>query len=107
MASVGHSGYTFPAKLAFVRIDKCQVIIHGDGFKGTNLEAFGASDTGHTAVLFGHCTFLFIDAADKYFPVFFILFAQLNDIPGTGIHTGPTGSTFRHPPLGKPVAGSM
>jgi hypothetical protein len=66
--------HTFPAKFTLVRINECQVVLHGDGFIRTNLEAFRTSNTGYAAILLGDSTFFFVDATDEYLSVFLILF---------------------------------
>ena len=66
--------HTFSTKFTLVGINKGQVVFHSDGFIRTDFEAFRAPDTGNAAVLFGDSTFFFVDTADKYFTVFFILF---------------------------------
>jgi hypothetical protein len=66
-------------------------MLHGNGLIRTDLKAFGASDTGHTAILFSHGTFLFVDAAYINLPVLLILLSELDDMSWAGVHTGSAG----------------
>ena len=90
----GALGHTFTAQYAFIGIDEGLIIFHGNGLVLADLETFGASNTGHAAVLLRHGTLFLVDTAHINFPVFFILLPEFNNVSRTGFNAGTTSCTF-------------
>ena len=75
-------------------VDVGQIVLNGDGTKGTLLLALATTDTTDSTCLHRHRPLVLIDAGDIHSPTLRTLLAKFDDVARTGLHTGTTGHTL-------------
>ena len=90
----GTSLLALATQTTFVWIDIREVVLYGDGTKGTFLLALATADTTHLTCLHRYGTFVLVNAGYIYSPTLWAFLAEFDDVSWTSISTGTAGCTF-------------
>jgi len=80
----------FPAQTAFSRINGCQVVGYGYGFKRTGFQAQLTTDASNGADLADKRPFVLIGASHKDPAVFWSFWPYFQNVARAGFYTGTT-----------------
>ena len=86
--------HALTAELTLLRVDVCQVVVHGDSTKGTHLCTLAAADTSRLAGLHHHRTTVLRAARHIYRTVLRPLLAKLEQALRAGLDASTAGAAL-------------